>query len=309
MKGVVTKSTGSWYTVKTESEEKIDCRIKGRLRIKGLKATNPIAVGDVVEFELEKSGKGIISSIEPRKNYIIRKATKLSKQTHIIATNIDQLLLIVSLAQPRTPLGFVDRMLITAEAYSIPAIVVCNKVDLMDENNEDFLLDMYETYTDIGYEFIATSVPANKNLGKLKAVLQGKTTLVSGQSGVGKSTLINAIESNLNLKTADISTFNEKGIHTTTFAEMFELSFGGSIIDTPGIRSFGIIDFEKEELYHYFPEIFKASRNCKFHNCQHIDEPKCAVKEAVENSEIAESRYDNYLNLYYDKDVDTNFTN
>ena len=304
MKGIVIKSTGSWYSVLTESGEKIECRIKGKLRIKGIKSTNPVTVGDSVIFEPEGKNEGIISEIEPRKNYILRRSINLSKQTHIIAANIDQALLIISLCSPKTLKGFIDRFLITAEAYSIPVILVFNKIDLYSDSDKKEMEYLKSVYKKIGYRCIESSVKTGQNLDIIKEVLTDKKTLLSGNSGVGKSSLINVIEPNLNLKVSEISASHQTGKHTTTFAEMHPLSFGGFVIDTPGIKSFGIVDFHKEELYHYFPEFFRLSSQCKFHNCIHINEIQCAVKEATKTDVIAPFRYDNYLKLYYGEDLE-----
>lgn len=304
MKGTVIKTTGSWYRVKDEKNVVHNCRIKGKFRIKGIKSTNPIAVGDIVDFEIVDEENKVINAIHDRKNYIIRKSTNLSKQTHIIATNIDQALLIVTLAQPRTPLGFIDRFLATAEVYDIPIKIIINKADLATNEQFETFKSIYEP---IGYDCLVTSATNNIGLGELKKILTNNTSLLSGHSGVGKSSLINAIEPSLNIKTSTVSNYNEKGKHTTTFAEMFELSFGGNIIDTPGIRSFGVVDVEKEELWHYFKEIFEIGQHCRFHNCQHINEPHCAVKAAVENDEICFTRYENYLHLYNDENFEKDY--
>lgn len=307
MEGLVIKSTGSWYAVKDGSGSVIDCRIKGKFRIKGIKSTNPVAVGDRVSFELTEDGKGVIHSIEDRKNYIIRKATKLSKQTHIIAANIDQAILIVTLAMPRTLTGFIDRFLVTAEAYRIPVIIVFNKTDIYDEKLNEELQNMKSVYEKVGYRCLETSATEGINMEQVEEVMAGKVNLIAGNSGVGKSTLINAIEPGLELKTAEVSELHELGKHTTSFSEMFGLSGGGYIIDTPGIKSFGMVDFEKEELWHYFPEIFKIGEHCKFHNCVHINEPECKVKEAVENGDIGSFRYESYLKIYYGEDLETEY--
>ena len=298
MKGIVTKSTGSWYTVSNESGERLDCRLKGKFRIKGIKSTNPVAVGDVVNYEFEdKKDTGVIDKIFDRKNYIIRKSVNLSKQTHIIASNIDIAFLLVTINNPPTFTGFIDRFLATAEAYNIKAVLLFNKLDSYtdDELGQVAMLDA--VYTDIGYKCIPISATKNINIDEVKALMKDKTTMFSGHSGVGKSTLINAIEPSLDLKTKEVSKQHNQGMHTTTFAEMFQLSFGGFIIDTPGIKGFGVVDFEKEQITDYFPEFFKLKSKCKFNNCLHINEPKCAVKEALENGEIAYSRYNSYLQM------------
>lgn len=298
MKGVVTKSTGSWYAVYTDNGKKLECRLKGKFRIKGIKSTNPVAVGDYVNFDLEKDkNTGIITSIIERRNYIIRKSVNLSKQTHIIAANIDIAFLVVTINNPPTFTGFIDRFLATAEAYNIHAVILFNKIDSYEKEELQKLEELESIYTKIGYTCIKVSATKNINIELVKEMMQGKTTMFSGHSGAGKSTLINAIEPKLNLKTAAISKQHKQGIHTTTFAEMFALSFGGFIIDTPGIKGFGVVDFDKQEISHFFPEFFKISSKCKYNNCLHINEPKCAVKEAIENGEIAVSRYKSYLQL------------
>lgn len=298
MKGIVTKSTGSWYTVITENGSIVECRLKGKFRIKGIKSTNPVAVGDHVQFELE-NGKdtGVINEIFERKNYIIRKSVKLSKQTHIIAANIDIAFLLITINNPPTFTGFIDRFLATAEAYSIPVVLLFNKIDMYSPQLLAKKEAFTKIYTSIGYQCIDISATHNININKVKHLMTGKTTMFSGHSGVGKSTLINAIEPSLNLKTAEVSKQHKQGQHTTTFAEMFALSFGGFIIDTPGIKGFGVVDFEPSEISDYFPEIFKLKSKCKFNNCLHINEPKCAIKEALDNNEIAFSRYKSYLQM------------
>jgi ribosome biogenesis GTPase len=302
MEGVVIKSTGSWYTVRTVDGDIFECRIKGKFRISGIKSTNPVTVGDVVDFELEdNSENGIIHKIHDRKNYIIRKSVKLSKQTHIIAANIDQVLLLVTLENPTTYTSFIDRFLATAEAYSIPAIIVFSKIDLYSKELLDQKKKLEKIYRDIGYECIDVSANENININKLKNIMKGKVNMFSGHSGVGKSTLINTIDPQLDLKTSEISSQHKQGQHTTTFAEMFSLPFGGYIIDTPGIKGFGVVDFHKEEIGDFFPEIFALKQNCKFNNCMHVNEPDCAIKQAVENNKIAESRYISYLQLLEDE--------
>lgn len=298
MKGIVTKSTGSWYTVYHENGKRVDCRLKGKFRIQGIKSTNPVAVGDHVFFEFEEGKEtGVIHKIEDRKNYIIRKSVNLSKQTHIIAANIDSAFLLVTIDNPPTFTGFIDRFLATAEAYNIKTILLFNKLDTYTDAQLDKLAELDAVYSDIGYECIAISATKHINIDEVKALMKDKTTMFSGHSGVGKSTLINAIEPTLDLKTAEISKQHKQGLHTTTFAEMFELSFGGFIIDTPGIKGFGVVDFEPAAITDYFPEFFKLKSGCKFNNCMHINEPKCAIKEAVESGEIAYSRYTSYLQM------------
>jgi len=305
MQGIVIKSTGSWYMVRKDDGDIVSCRIKGKFRLQGIKHTNPVTVGDVVEFEIEPSNEnGVINKIHDRKNYIIRKANNLSKQTHIIAANIDQALLMVTLAFPKTSLGFIDRFLMTAEAYHIPANIVFNKLDLFTNEMEDLLNDTIELYqNNIGYPCIKTSVKNNIGLDEVKALLKGKTTLVSGHSGVGKSSLLNAIEPALNIKTGDISSYSFKGQHTTTFAEMHPLSFGGYIIDTPGIREFGLVDFDDREISHYFKEMKSFIGKCKFNNCKHMNEPGCSIIKAVEENIISPERYNSYLSIMSHDDI------
>ncbi|ALJ04940.1 GTPase RsgA [Pseudalgibacter alginicilyticus] len=300
MTGHVYKSTGSWYTVKTEQGEIYECRMKGKFRIKGIKSTNPIAVGDVVDFELEADNdkvSGIIFNIHDRTNYIVRKSVNLSKQTHIIAANIDQVFLLITINNPPTLTSFIDRFLVTANAYSVKTILLFNKVDTYDEDTLNEVRFLAHTYRKIGYECIGVSAISGKNVDKVKALMQGKVSMFSGHSGVGKSTLVNAIEPSLDIKTKAISTQHMQGQHTTTFAEMFDLSFGAQIIDTPGIKGFGVVDMDKEEVGDYFPEIFALKQDCKFNNCLHIQEPHCAVKNALDNDEIAFSRYRSYLQI------------
>lgn len=305
MRGTVYKSTGSWYSVKAEDGEFYECRIKGKFRIKGIKSTNPVAVGDRVHFELTKKNDetvGVISKIENRDNYIIRKAVNLSKRTHILAANIDQLFLVITLNNPPTFTSFIDRFLVTAEAYQVKTVLLFNKIDTYnpDEVNEiNYLMMIYQ---DIGYECMDISAKTGQNIDKLKAMMTQKVSIFAGHSGVGKSTIINALETGLNLKTKEISEQHQQGQHTTTFAEMFDLSFDAQIIDTPGIKGFGLVDIENEELSDFFPEFFKLKEGCKFHNCLHIKEPGCAVKQALENNEIAWSRYRSYLQIMEGED-------
>lgn len=304
MKGLVIKSTGSWYQVLSDTGQRVDCRIQGKFRMKDIKTTNPIAVGDRVEFELEPELEtGVITQLEERKNYIIRKSVNLSKQAQIIAANLDQAFLIVTLASPRTSLGFIDRFLVTAEAYDIPASIIFNKLDLFSDEGLAILADYEKIYTDLNYPCYNVSAIEGTNVDQIKALLKDKVTLISGHSGVGKSTLINAILPDAEVKTGSISDWSDKGQHTTTFAEMYTLPFGGYLIDTPGIRELGIIDIEQQELGHFFPEIRKRMNNCRFHNCRHINEPGCAVLEALEIGEIEPSRYDSYLSIYHGNDT------
>ncbi|MCB4806652.1 ribosome small subunit-dependent GTPase A [Tamlana sp. 62-3] len=300
MTGKVYKSTGSWYTVKTELGKSYECRIKGKFRIKGIKSTNPIAVGDIVDFDLETNNNeetGVIHKIHDRKNVIVRKSVNLSKQTHVIASNLDLVFLMITINNPPTLTSFIDRFLVTAEAYSIKTILLFNKIDAYDKETLDEVRYLAHIYREIGYECIGVSAKTGKNVDKVKALMEGKVSMFSGHSGVGKSTLVNAIEPSLNLKTKEISTQHMQGQHTTTFAEMYDLSFNASIVDTPGIKGFGVVDMDKEEVGDYFPEIFKLKQDCKFNNCLHVKEPKCAVKAALDNDEIAFSRYRSYLQI------------
>ncbi|MFV0555040.1 MAG: ribosome small subunit-dependent GTPase A [Mangrovibacterium sp.] len=302
-KGLVIKSTGSWYHIKTESGAIIPCKIKGKFRMKGIRTTNPITVGDRVEFILKKDENeeiGLINKIEERRNYIIRKSTNLSKEAHIIAANVDCAFLVITLMQPTTSLAFIDRFLASAEAYRIPCTLVFNKVDIYNSMEE--LESVIEIYEKIGYRCLKTSTKTGEGLEELKAMMQDNISVFSGHSGVGKSTLVNHVEPTLTLKTNIISEYHATGQHTTTFSEMFELSFGGYIIDTPGIKGFGVLEMDKYEVSHYFPEIFEVSSECQFNNCTHTHEPNCAVKQAVYEGEIAESRYYTYLSLVEDED-------
>jgi ribosome biogenesis GTPase len=304
MKGIVIKSTGSWYMVRTETGAVHACRLKGKFRLKGIKHTNPVTVGDKVDFEFEpESENGVIHSIDDRKNYIIRKANNLSKQTHIIASNLDQSLLIVTLAFPKTSLGFIDRFLVTSEAYHIPAIIVFNKIDLMTHGLEEVLDETIELYERIGYKCLKTSTVSGQGIEELKSLLKGKISLLSGHSGVGKSTLMNHLEPGLNIKTKHISNASHKGQHTTTFAEMHPLHFGADIIDTPGIREFGLVDFENAEVSHYFKEMQGYIGHCKFNNCKHLNEPECAVQAAVAAGNISEERFGSYLSIISNEDI------
>ncbi len=297
-KGIVIKSTGSWYTVKTETGHIFNCKIRGTYRIKGIRATSPVAVGDRVEISgTEKDNIPVIEKIEDRKNYMIRRASNLSKEYQLIASNIDQAWIIASLVSPKTFLQFIDRFLVTAQAYRIPASVIFNKTDLYSQFLMQELKQLINLYEAIGYRCYSVSAKEKLNLDQLSNDLQGKTTLISGNSGVGKSTLINALHPQLGLRTGKISDYHNTGKHTTTFAEMVELGNDTYIIDTPGIKGFGVVDFDKSEVFHFFPEIFKFSEKCQFTNCLHTHEPGCAVKKAVEKLEISLSRYESYLSI------------
>ena len=298
--GLVIKSTGSWFTVRKQDGLVINCKIKGSFRTRGLRNTNPVAVGDHVNLIID-GAHGIITEIDTRKNYIIRKSSNLSKETQIIAANIDQALLVATLVFPKLSTEFIDRFLVTAEAYRIPSIIIFNKTDLYDEQKMEELRMIKSVYEGAGYKTITTSAVERTNLEKIKDLMKSKISLIAGQSGVGKSTILNAIDSNLNLRTENVSRSHKTGKHTTTYAEMHFLDFGGSVIDTPGIKGFGLVDFEKEEIYHYFPEIFKASKNCEYNNCSHTHETNCAVKNSLEKGLISETRYRNYLRILEDK--------
>lgn len=305
MTGTVYKSTGSWYYVKSGNGDFYECRIKGKFRIKGIKSTNPIAVGDRVHFEVETIGDdtiGIIHRIEDRKNYIIRKSVNLSKQTHIIAANLDHVFLLVTYNNPPTYPVFIDRFLVTAEAYQIPAVLLFNKIDTYTPEELDEVKFLAAVYRKIGYTCIGISALTGKNIDTVKEMMKSKTSMFSGHSGVGKSTLVNSIETNLDIRTEKISEQHMQGQHTTTFAEMYDLSFDARIIDTPGIKGFGIVDMEAAEIGDYFPEFFERKQHCKFNNCIHVDEPKCAVKEALEAGKIAWSRYQSYLQMIKGED-------
>jgi len=305
MTGLVFKSTGSWYTVKTIYGKVYECRIKGKFRLKGIKSTNPIAVGDYVDFELETKNNeetGVIHKIHERDNYIVRKSVNLSKQTHIIAANVDQVFLLITINNPPTFTSFIDRFLVTAEAYDVKTVLLFNKIDTYDDDTLLEVKFLAALYRKIGYECIGISAKTGKNIDKVKQLMKDKVSMFTGHSGVGKSTLVNAIEPDLDLKTKEISLQHSQGQHTTTFAEMFELSFDARIIDTPGIKGFGVVDMEKEEVGDYFPEFFRLKQDCKFNNCVHVNEPKCAVKEALENDEIAFSRYRSYLQILEGED-------
>lgn len=304
MKGIVTKSTGSWYTVRAEGGESYDCRLKGKFRTKGIKSTNPVAVGDKVEFKQEDEAN-VIFKLEPRENYIIRKSINLSKQTHIIAANVDQAFLFVTLKLPETSLEFIDRFLVSAEAYHIPTKLIFNKIDIYDEEEIKMIRFIQSIYTKIGYECFEVSAEKQINLAVIEELLKDKITMLSGHSGVGKSTLINQLDPELDLRTLAISEANKSGMHTTTFAEMHSLVFGGDIIDTPGIKGFGVVHLENAELRNYFPEMAAKQSDCKFSNCIHINEPGCAVKDAIDAGEISTTRYASYLSITEDEKGET----
>jgi len=303
MRGLVYKSTGSWYSVKTPTDEQFDCRIKGKFRLDGIKSTNPIAVGDYVDFELEKNSDvvtGVINNICERKNYVLRKSVNLSKQTHILASNIDVVFLIITISSPVTSTNFIDRFLLTSNAYSINTILLFNKIDLLDEAEKKNLKKLIDIYTNIGYECYEISAKNQYNIDKVQSLMKDKVSMFGGHSGVGKSTLINSLQPNLNLRTNNISVQHAQGQHTTTNAELYDLDFGAKIIDTPGIRGFGIVDFNKSDIKNYFPEFYKLVNQCKFNDCMHVNEPKCIVKQSVDEGTIANSRYENYLQILED---------
>lgn len=307
MEALIIKNTGSWYVARTDDGTEIDCKIKGNFRLKGIRSTNPIAVGDRVNISVNESGTAFITDILPRKNYIIRRASNLSKESHILASNLDQALLIVTLSHPTTSLTFIDRFLATAEAYRVPAIIVINKIDLLTEQEDMELLDAVSyLYMSIGYKVVTTSAKTGDGIDALRSLLSGKTTLISGNSGVGKTTLINDLIPGLDLRTAAISEVHDTGTHTTTFSEMFRLpgADGGYLIDTPGVRGFGTIEMDEYEASHFFPEIFKIGADCRFNNCTHTHEPHCAVIKALEEGLIAQSRYTSYLSILEDSNPD-----
>lgn len=302
MKGLVIKNTGSWYTVKTDDGQLIESKIKGNFRLKGIRSTNPVAVGDYVEIITNQEGTAFISAIEDRRNYIIRKSPNLSKQSHILAANVDQALLVVTVNYPQTSTTFIDRFLASAEAYSVPVILVFNKHDLLSEEELHYEKMMCTLYETVGYKCVEISAETGESVEQLFPILKDKISLLSGNSGVGKSTLINRLIPHASQRTAEISDAHNTGMHTTTFSEMIELPEGGYLIDTPGIKGFGTFDIEKEELTSYFKEIFHFSKDCRFSNCTHTHEPGCAVIKAVEDHFIAASRYQSYLSMLEDKD-------
>lgn len=302
MKGLVIKNTGSWYTVRTDDGRDVESKIKGNFRLKDIRSTNPVSVGDRVDIIINNEGTAFISEIEKRKNYIIRRASNLSKQSHIIAANLDLAVLIVTVNYPVTTTMFIDRFLATAEAYRVPVKIAFNKTDRYNKEDNEYMEALIHLYTNIGYPCFKVSAKSEDGLEILKAELKDKITLLSGHSGVGKSTLINKLLPGSNLRTGDISEYHNKGMHTTTFSEMIPLPEGGYLIDTPGIKGFGTIDMEKGEVSHYFPDIFRFASDCKFSNCTHRHEPDCAVAKAVERHYISESRYRSYLNILEDKE-------
>lgn len=302
MQGLVIKNTGSWYTVKTVEGSVVECKIKGNFRLKGIRSTNPVAVGDHVEIELNSQNTAFITAIGDRKNYIVRKSQNLSKQSHIIAANVDQAFLVVTVERPQTSTTFIDRFLATAEAYSVPVVLVFNKTDLLDDSLMRYQRMMTDLYETVGYKCVAVSAETGEGMDELMEMLRDRITLLSGHSGVGKSTMINRLLPGVNLRTAEISDAHNTGMHTTTFSEMLPLPGGGYIIDTPGIKGFGTFDMEPEELTSYFKEIFRFSKDCRFSNCTHTHEPGCAVLKAVEDHYIAASRYQSYLSMLEDKD-------
>ncbi len=302
MNGLVIKNTGSWYTVKTDEGPTIDCKIKGNFRLKGIRSTNPVAVGDRVGIIRNAEGTAFITEIEDRRNYIIRKSPNLSKQSHIIAANVDQAFLIVTVNHPQTSTTFIDRFLASAEAYRVPVTLIFNKTDILEPDDLEYQEMMIRLYETVGYDCKAVSAVDESVRLTLEPLLKDKITLFSGNSGVGKSTLLNSLIPGLNLRTAEISEAHNTGMHTTTFSEMLPLPYGGWAIDTPGIKGFGTFDMEPEEICGYFKEIFKFSKGCRFRNCTHTHEPGCAVRKAVEEHYIAESRYNSYLSMLEDKD-------
>ena len=299
--GRVIKSTGSWYDVRNDAGEVVLCRLRGKIRLDGLRTTNPVAVGDLVNYEKERDKETcVIDRILPRTNVIVRKSVNLSKESHIIASNVDQAILVATIAQPRTSTGFIDRFTVTAEAYHIPIIIVFNKCDIYDDEQNAMAEQLMQVYNGIGYESFVISAKTGQNCDRLKAIMKGKMSMFSGHSGVGKSALVNRLDPNLNIRVGEISEVHEKGKHTTTFAQMYELGFGGYIIDTPGIKEFALYDMEKETLAQRFPEMRALMHECHFNNCTHLHEPHCAIKNAVEQGIIVDWRYENYCNMMDD---------
>ncbi len=303
-KGVVIRSTGSWHVVRTDDGAEVNCRVKGAMRLMGLRCTNPVAVGDVVTFISKDDGTAMIAAVDPRRNYIIRRASNLSREFQIIGANLDRALLVVTLIQPETSTTFIDRFLATCEAYTVPAVLAINKADLLhgDNDGEALLNAVALLYRTIGYQVMITSTVTGEGIAELRQLLEGKTTLLSGNSGVGKSSLINALIPGASLRVGEVSVAHNTGMHTTTFSEMLDLPGGGHVIDTPGVKGFGTIDFEREQVSHYFPEIFEQGKHCRYGNCTHTHEPGCAVLDAVKHSYISESRYTSYLSILNDTD-------
>lgn len=304
MTGTIIKNTGSWYVVRTDDGQFFSCKVKGNFRLRGIRSTNPVAVGDRVGIIPSEDGTALISEILDRRNYVIRKATNLSKQSHILAANVDQVLLLVTISHPETYITFIDRFLASAEAYRIPVVLIFNKTDLYNRKERQQMKDWMSLYQGIGYSCLSCSAVRGEGIGKLQELLKDKTTLLSGNSGVGKSTLLNALIPGLDVETAEISLAHDTGQHTTTFSEMYDLPSGGRLIDTPGIKGFGTFDIEPKEVGHYFREIFSESEGCRFTNCTHTREPLCAVVRAVAEGRIAQSRYKSYLGMLEDKDED-----
>lgn len=307
MKGLVLKSTGKWYDVLGEDGKNYTCQIRGKLRLKGAVTTNPVAAGDHVDFTLENDETGNITGIDERKNYIIRKSVNLSKEAQIVASNIDLAFLVVTTTRPQTTPGFIDRFLVTAEAYGVDVVIVFNKIDQYEEKEQDAVVDLIETYSSIGYTCLATSTITMQGLDALREMMKDKVCLLSGHSGTGKSSIVNLLIPGKDLRIGDISESSNKGQHTTTFAEMHALPFGGYIVDTPGIKGFGLVDIPKDELHHYFKEFFALLPECKFNNCKHINEPGCAVVRAVESGDISATRYRSYLSMIEDEDERSNY--
>lgn len=309
MEGIVIKSTGKWCQVLIDNETEYTCAIKGKFRMDGLRSTNPVAVGDVVEIIVEDDNekRGVVKSIHDRKNYIIRKSVNLSKQVHIIASNIDVCWLMVTIKDPYTSLGFIDRVLLMAEAFNVETRIIINKMDTLEDEDKKLAKKITEIYTSIGYQVYAISAVTGQDVDTLKLEMKDKVNMITGHSGAGKSTLANLIQPNLEIKTAEVSAYHSKGQHTTTFAEMHKLDEGGFLIDTPGVKGFGLIDIEPDNLGHYFPEMFALLHDCKFNNCKHLKEPGCAVRQAYDANDIPASRYENYLSIYNDMQEDGNY--
>lgn len=306
MRGLVVKNTGSWYHVKTDDGEFIQCKIRGNFRLREIKSTNPVVVGDYVQIEKNQEGTAFIVEIEDRKNYIVRRSSNLSKQSHILAANLDQCFLFITVQFPETSTTFIDRFLASAEAYRVPTRLVFNKIDLYDEESNSYIEGLINLYSYIGYECLKTSIITNEGIDELKELLANKVTLFSGHSGVGKSSIIKKLIPDLNIKVGDLSEHHKAGMHTTTYSEMFPIGDNGYIIDTPGIKGFGTFDMDRDEISHFFPEIFKMSKHCKYGNCSHLHEPGCAVLDAVEKHYISISRYRSYLGMMED-DVDNKY--